>query len=351
MIDVLIPAYNAEKTIAASVRSILAQSLPDLRVFVVDDGSTDRTGLLLKKMAKDDSRLFVITTENRGIVDALNVGLSHCNARLVARLDADDIAYPDRFLVQKSYMDANPDCVAVGGSVWHVDEIGRKLGTIRYSGDAVGDARRIPAGEPYLMHSFLMVRHSALSAVGGYRHVFHSEDTDLYWRLKPLGRLHNLKDILGEVRVHGGSVTSRSIVNGRVGAVSSQLSALSFLRRSRGQQDILFPRSMLKSFEEVGSLEGMLTLASNKLSLEERRYLYAASAFKLLELRAYRKFKLTWEDILFISSVFKDNWQTLDLDTSARLVRQVGHLARPKFGLRRIGVKVQERYKSLIAKK
>src|SRR5437588_541193 len=103
MIDVLIPAFNSEKTIRASILSILRQTVSEIRVIVIDDGSTDGTGEILAEMTLGDPRLEVIRTENHGIVDALNTGLARCRAEFVARHDADDLSFPDRFTLQIAY--------------------------------------------------------------------------------------------------------------------------------------------------------------------------------------------------------------------------------------------------------
>jgi glycosyltransferase involved in cell wall biosynthesis len=300
LIDVLIPAYNAEKTVEASVRSILEQTIADLRVIVVNDGSNDGTGTILAHMAENDSRLEIITTENQGIVAALNTGLRHCRAELVARHDADDIAFPERFARQFAYLDAHPDCIAVGSNAWHIDEAGRRVGITRFSGDAKGNPWGIPAQEPYLMHSFLMARRSVMDDVGGYRHVFHSEDSDLYWRLEPFGRLHVLSDVLGEYRVHSGSITSGSARNARIGAIFSQLAAISARRRAAGEVDLAFARETLRAFEHAQHLGAMIALVAPGLAEEERSYLEVATAAKMVELRVYRKFRFSKLDILYI---------------------------------------------------
>lgn len=341
MIDVLIPAFNAEKTIQSSVQSILNQSERDIRVVIIDDGSTDGTSKIIASMARGDSRLEVITTTNLGIVHALNTGLSYCRGELIARHDADDIAYPNRLALQQAYLQSNPDCVAVGGSAWHINEAGQKINSVKYSGDAEGDARRIPSGEPYILHPFLMVRRAAMEVVGGYRHVFYAEDTDLYWRLKPFGRLHNLNETLGEYRIHAGGTTSRSVLNARIAALHSQMAALSVIRRADGRPDLVFCSDMLMTYESANSLERMLRIACVQLSLDEAQYLEVATAAKLIELRLYRKFQFTNEDRLYVVKALTAHRRLLDRSTKLRFFRQIMHLLRPKLGLRRYALKVR----------
>ncbi len=73
------------------------QTIRDIRIIIVNDGSTDRTQDILNKIAKADERVQVLTTLNGGIVSALNAGSQICSAEFVARHDADDLAYPQPF--------------------------------------------------------------------------------------------------------------------------------------------------------------------------------------------------------------------------------------------------------------
>lgn len=307
LIDVLIPAYNAADTIAESIACIQAQTITDLRIIVIDDGSSDATSAILENMAARDSRLVVRSQPNGGIVDALNKALSLSTAPFIARHDADDIAYPDRLERQMAYLSAHPDCVAVGANAWHIDGRGARMGTrTTFAGDVKPDAHAVPAQEPYLMHPFLLMRREALVRAGGYRYCFHSEDTDLYWRLLGVGRLHNLRDILGEYRIHSGSVSSASIRNGRVAAKYSQLSAVSYRRREMNVEDICFEKADLDILNEKVNFSQVISYKIEDLSEEERRYLSVASAAKLAELATYRPYVLPVDDCRQLGSMLKD---------------------------------------------
>ncbi len=297
-IDVLIPVFNAASTLEGSLLSICRQDLRDIRIIVIDDGSTDASPQILARMASDDPRIDIVTTANRGIVDALNTALARSDADFVARFDADDLAFPERLRKQLDYLVAHPDCVAIGCNAFHVDEHGHRTGyTTEFREEVVGDPFHVPSIEPYLIHPFLLVRRDALVAIGGYRYVFHSEDVDLYWRLARVGRLSNIVDVLGEYRIHGGSVSAKSVINGRVSAISSQLAAISEQRRRRGEPDLVFERGALEVYQAARSLRKMLDLASIGLSRTERSYLEVATATKLLELTSYRPYRLARDDL------------------------------------------------------
>lgn len=230
----------------------------------------------------------------------MNAGLERCTAPLVARHDADDLAFPDRIARQVEFLRAHPDVVAAGANAEQIDGDGRRLNFVtQFVADPVGDPAFLPAHEPYLLHPFLLVRREALAAVGGYRPVWHAEDVDLYWRLAHHGRLANIVEPLGEYRIHAGSVSSVSVVNGRIQAVASQLAALSELRRRRGEADLEFRREDVDMFKAAEGLEAMVDAAVGRydLSPQEREHLRLASSLKLMEMASYRPYRLQPKDV------------------------------------------------------
>ena len=92
LVDVLIPVYNGVRYVRSAIESMQMQTVSDIRIHVVDDGSTDGTAEVLAEMAAQDPRLRIHSKANGGIVDALNTGLDFCTAEYIARHDADDIA-------------------------------------------------------------------------------------------------------------------------------------------------------------------------------------------------------------------------------------------------------------------
>lgn len=336
-VDVLIPVYNAAATLDASLASLAAQTLTDIRILVVDDGSTDDSPALLAAWAARDPRFEIVRQDNGGVVRALNAGLAIADAPLLARLDADDIAFPERLALQKDYLDANADCIAVGCGVEHIDETGAPLPGLPHPGSPEdADFDRAPALEPYIIHPFLMVRRDAIARVGGYRFVPQSEDSDLYWRLMVSGRLFNLGAILGQYRVHERSLSSRSVASGRVMAVGSQLGALSARRRNAGKADIVFAPELLGQLSAAQTLEAMCARAESLLDTDEAPRLRLMAGVKLMELAGYRPYEIEMSDCVFIRAGLvqahlfsKDNSRNIRwhiVETARRLLRE-GHMS------------------------
>ena len=102
-VSIVIPAYNAEAYVADSIKSVLSQTLSDIELIVIDDGSTDRTLSEIERASVKDSRVRIVSRENRGIVKTPNEGISLARSPWVAMLDADDVSRPTRLERQLCY--------------------------------------------------------------------------------------------------------------------------------------------------------------------------------------------------------------------------------------------------------
>jgi hypothetical protein len=210
----------------------------------------------------------------------------------------------------------------VSGAVRHVDEAGRFLGMISRCGPPeAADPALAPATEPYLVQPFLMARRATLQALGGYRHLIYSEDSDLCWRMQERGRLHNMDDVLGDYRMHADSVSSRSIVNGRIMALRSQLAAISALRRRSGRPDLAFRKEDAARYFAVRSPTEIFALGREGLTADEADHLEIAFAGKLLELTSYRPYELELEDCRFIRSAMRRHAGRLSAGNRVALLR------------------------------
>lgn len=126
-VSILLPAWNAEKTLAAALRSLLNQTFTDFEIILLDDGSTDRTLQVARDMA--DPRLRIVGNGRRmGLARQLNQGIDLARGRYIARMDADDISFPERFAKQVAFLDANAA----------VDLVGCRAVVFRDDGDVVG---------------------------------------------------------------------------------------------------------------------------------------------------------------------------------------------------------------------
>jgi glycosyltransferase involved in cell wall biosynthesis len=210
LVSVIVPAYNAERFVQPALRSILAQTVTDLEVVVVDDGSTD--GTLAAARSIGDSRVRVLTGPNRGVSHARNRGIAAAlPSPYVAFLDADDLWDPAKLAVQLAFLEARPEYSGVGCRMRYVSARGNGLGVTGQDVDAVA-LGQIARGELYpFPTSSLVVRRDALARAGGFDESFRwgAEDLDLYARLVGEGPLGCVPAVLGSYRIHPASAMAR----------------------------------------------------------------------------------------------------------------------------------------------
>lgn len=206
-LSVILPVHNCRRYLAAAITSITAQSHRGFEFIIVDDGSTDGSAGVIDRAAAADPRIRVIRRPNTGIVGALNDGLAAAQGEFVARMDGDDLAEPARFAAQLAWLQAHPECVAVGSAVWFIDPDGAVIDFYAPpAGHAAIEEQLLRGNGGAIIHPALMLRRAALNAVGGYRREYdRAEDLDLFLRLAQLGTLANLPAPLLRYRLHAAS--------------------------------------------------------------------------------------------------------------------------------------------------
>lgn len=193
----MLPVWNCESFVREAISSILRQTLLDLEVIVVDDGSDDGSLKIVRELAAADPRLVVIATGHEGLGHALNAAIEVARGQYIARMDADDIAEPTRLEKQVAYLDAHHDCVAVGSDIVIVDEIGDELCSVEYPHAHAEIVQALVSLRAALSHPTMVMRRDGLLAAGGYRQDrFPAEDLDLWLRLSERGRLANIPSTL-----------------------------------------------------------------------------------------------------------------------------------------------------------
>lgn len=196
LVSVLMPVFNCESYVTDALQSILEQTYDDLEIIIVNDGSTDDSVDVIKRIADKRIRLYQ-NISNAGLVKTLNFGISQCRGHLIARMDADDVSCRDRIEKQVTYFGAHSECICVG--TWYTI-----LGTEQTIELPTGtDAIRICMWEYSPMcHPSTMMKREALSSLH-YEEAFrHAEDYKLWSDLSELGELHNIPEPLLRYRIH-----------------------------------------------------------------------------------------------------------------------------------------------------
>lgn len=204
LVTVVMPAYNARRYVAEAIDSVLAQTLADFEFLIIDDGSTDGTGDILREYAGRDPRIRVINQPNSGIGAALNRGIEQAQARYIARMDSDDICLPQRFARQVEFLERTPECVLVGSRVLLIDQDGLPLfemDSVQTTHDRIDEL--LMEARWSIVHPSIMMRADLVRKIGGYNNALVPvEDHDLFLRLAEVGRLANLPEVLLKYRKH-----------------------------------------------------------------------------------------------------------------------------------------------------
>ena len=191
-ISVLLPAFNAARTLGAALASVQRQTETNWECIVLDDGSLDRTAEFGRFVARSDPRVRIVQRPHEGIVAALRAGLDACRAPLIARMDADDLMSRRRLELQRRALEAAPELAAVGCHVRLFPRAQLRTGLLDYERwlNAIAtpdDVAREAFIECPVAHPTLMIRSDVLRAFG-YREGSFPEDYDLLLRLLDGGR-------------------------------------------------------------------------------------------------------------------------------------------------------------------
>lgn len=270
--------YNSEAFLAAAIESIRAQTFEDFEFLIVNDGSKDRSAAIINELAALDSRIRPIHQENRGLIASLNRMIAEARAPIVARMDGDDIALPERFSKQLAFLDAHPEVGVLGTNVHDMDEAGNNIPTFNAYPLSHASIQAAFASGPTLAHPSVMFRTATVRAIGAYRSAYHHcEDYDLWLRLSAVTQLANLPDKLLRYRRSTGQVSVRHAVRQGVNAA---IAWLAHQERLAGRPDPTDGIADMPPLEALDRLFGRLGVAREVRAAMVPKLLYSSHTLK-----------------------------------------------------------------------
>lgn len=196
-VSVVIPTIRLDRWLDEAVESVLASVGVRVDLLVVHDGVAPDPG---KSWASDERVTILHLPQRSGQAVGMNLAMASARYDLVARLDGDDLATPDRLLRQSEFLDAHPEVVAIGSRAMRIDENGAELSELRIpAGD---DIRQHLLLQNVVVHSSLMFRKDIVTGIGAYEALDQMEDYDLVLRLAAIGPIAVLDEVLTRYRVH-----------------------------------------------------------------------------------------------------------------------------------------------------
>ena len=196
MISVVIPVYNMENYIEQTLLSVLSQERADFEVVVVNDGSTDRSGEIIRRYA---DRIILIEQENIGLERVRNVAIEHAQAELIALLDADDLYLPGHLANLQEFAKKHPEASAFYGDVWLIDPQGKRLWIQKTPKQAT--LKNLLFGN-FIVHSSVIINRRSFPQEKYYQPCGPAADWDLWMRALDHGPLLHYPWIGVEYRKH-----------------------------------------------------------------------------------------------------------------------------------------------------
>jgi glycosyltransferase involved in cell wall biosynthesis len=286
LVTIGLPVLNAEATLPAAIESIRMQSFTDWELLVIDDGSIDRSPELAMKAAAQDTRIHALCDGlHVGLAARLNQVVQAARGRLFARMDADDIAYPNRLRLQVDFLTAQPDVDLVGGAMLVFGERGVARG-VRRGPTTHGAICSRPHWGFRMFHPTWTGRTTWFSD-HGYR-PSPTEDQDLLFRAHRTSRYANLPEVLAGYREPGiklgPSLRRRRAFTGRT--VRALLA-----NQHRG--------AALSSLSKHLAL-GLVDIVAVTLSLEDKLLRQRAGSMSAAELNQW---SLVWRQINHLDAI------------------------------------------------
>ena len=203
-VTVLMAVYNEARFAPAAVQSILGQTFADFEFLIIDDGSTDSSADYLRNLRDPRVRLLRNAT-NLGLTRSLNQGLDAARGRLIARMDADDIAMPDRLERQVAFLEADSNIGIVGSARKLIDENDEEIAVAHAAADDLAIRWKCLLGNPFA-HPTVMLRRDVLEKHQlRYDESFRTaQDYELWTRLLMHTQGANLREPLLQYRLRDG---------------------------------------------------------------------------------------------------------------------------------------------------
>lgn len=205
-ITVLLPVYNAAKHIENAVKSILNQTFKDFELLIINDGSIDKSVEIIKTF-KDKRIQLIHNPANLGLIKTLNKGIDLTKGKYIARMDADDIAMPNRLEKQVAFLENNSEYALVGTQANFI--FGDKLSNTLFSMETNSEILPVLSlfSCPFI-HPSVMIKTAILKEFYYHEGFTAAEDYELWTRILKKYPCANLSESMLQYRIHDNNIST-----------------------------------------------------------------------------------------------------------------------------------------------
>ncbi len=206
-ISVVMPCFNVEKYILASMQSILNQTFNNFELIIIDDGSTDQTAKIISGI-KDNRIKLIKHRHNLGNYPARNTGISYASGKYIAMMDADDVALPNRLEVQFTYLEDHKRVGAIGSHFKFIDQHSNHLYKCESPTDYKNFKIFLLRNNCMLQSSIMVRRHLVRKYNLFYNTQYrYAADYDFVWRCSCHFPIFNIPEVLVHYRIHNNQIS------------------------------------------------------------------------------------------------------------------------------------------------
>ena len=267
LISVILPVYNGEDHLIECVESVLNQTFEDFEFIIVDDASTDKTVPMLKEFATKDNRIIIVTHQvNQKQTAAANTAIKLAKGKYLARMDADDVALPNRFEKQVTFLEENPNIGLLGSWVDIIDDNGNILKIWRTNDSDGYLGWNLLFGTSFA-HSSVMMKNSIVKKVGYYQSP-EAEDYDLWSRISRVTNVANFPEVLQQKRVWAGQLALKVPTETRDSVLQIMQKNMNYLLKD-SHLDLSMVRDIRKVSDKTPIIQDSQQIANiNKILLQ-----------------------------------------------------------------------------------
>lgn len=208
LVSVVMPFYNSQRFLAASIESILNQNYTNWELILVDDASTDTSGSIAAAYAAKDHRIKLIHCPSNRFPESRNIGLKAARGKYYAVNDSDDISRSDRLQKQVDYLEVNRDYAMIGSDIAIIDENGAMIGNRQYPSSYQDIVKQAIKVCPFA-HSTVLMRIEVIREFNGYTDLFITSDYELWLKILLQYPAYNLNESLVQYRLSRNQIKSR----------------------------------------------------------------------------------------------------------------------------------------------